>query len=205
MRRGGRNIGRTPDGGGLTAPSLTDTATDQDIMQSDDGRGPAGLMGDVDIDYDDTYEDQGVPGGVPEPDTYTAEEARQDMASFDIRPYDGAQVSRDVAQQWAAGYVVLAPNADAYLLAGSDPQRKKLLVRNITAPVAAGAADVLLGEEASLQQAGAGSFMLQSLVTGSITDIQEIEFTHTGNVWVRLNQGATLPATLTYVIERYNR
>lgn len=205
MRRAGRTIGRVPEGGGLTAPSLTDGATDGDIMESDTGRGPSGLEGDVNIDYDDTYEDQGVPDGVPEPDAYTAEEARQDMASFDERPFDGAQVSRDVAQQWNAGVLVLQPLADPYLIAGADPQRKRLLIRNITPAGLVGVADVLLSEEPTMTVPGAGSFVLQSLVTGAINDPQEIEFTHTGNVWARVDQNGSKPATLTYALERYAR
>jgi hypothetical protein len=199
---------RTPEGGGLTEPSLTDTATDDDIYEHESGDGPSGDLGDVELDYDDRYGPFTATDGLA--DTYTAEEARADASQFADKPFSRAEVSRDVAQEWRPGVLNLAAGADAYIIAGADPLRKCITIKNVTTNAIVDSANVHLGNDSSLPVVpGPGAYLLRQGVidpaTGVSRDGDELTLTHTGPVWVIVaNYGvANLPARITYAIERY--
>lgn len=177
---------RVPEGGGLTAQSLTDTATDDDIMQGYTGEGSDGTMlGAVDLDYDDVYDLQATGHEQPPPNPYTPQEARADSAEFGERPFHHAQLSRDVAQTWGSGSVTFDSTADPILIAGADPKRKRIVIKNASFVAAVLTADINVGSDASVPKVlgSGGTFVRGGNSTAGIFG-DEIEITSTGEVWV---------------------
>lgn len=195
-------------GGGLTEESLTDTATDDDIEEHETGEGPAGMLGDVSLDYDDLYGEMGTRHEMPAPDTYTVEEVRHDASQYDKKSYDRADMVRDTAEIWQSGTVTLNPGADPYYLAGADQVRKRIWIKNASRAAAEQQVDVFVGNDASVSRSGgAGALLLQGGISNNL-DGQDIELTSTGDVWIVPAQYSGVshgPVTVTYLIERYAR
>lgn len=204
-----RIAGRVPEGGGIDAPSLTDTATDDDIMEHDTGSDPAGVMAVAELDYDETYGPVGVPTDRPTPDPYTLDEARRDMAGYDDAPFGRATFTRNTAQVWDAKTLIFPPHngvaPDAYLLAGSDPWRKRIIIRNVSLGTAA-ARDLCVGVDASVN--ANNGFVLRGGISagGQVAMGGELVLEHTGDVWIVPAVYGGIAAeqiNVSYVIERY--
>lgn len=198
---------REPEGGGLTAESLTDTATDHDELQHMEGDGPRGVnLGDIELEYDERYTalaDSNNP--------YTGAEAREDSAEFADKPFNHSKTSRDTAQEWRSG-VLIAAAGDAYQLAGADPLRKCIHIKNVAMLAVADAANVHVGNDSSVPVVpGPGAVVLLNGVADAASGVSysggEITMTHTGPVWVTLGYyGVALQSMrVTYVIERYSK
>ena len=207
---------QAPEGGGITAPSLTDTATDDDVMEHETGENAAGFMGAVDLDWDQNYGDYGVATDLPPADPLTVEEARDVSGDF-VEPFlPTAQKTYATADEWRANTVSVLPGTtEPVLLAGADPLRKQITVKNMGVSAAGSvlACDVYVGVRSVLNVGGAGAFLLRggyvdfpnriANVTGD-----QIVLTHTEEVWFvpALYAGVTQEAVLvTYSIERYTK
>jgi hypothetical protein len=207
MQHRARAAARVPEGGGLVATSLTDTATDQDVLESYTGEGPAGLLGDVNLDYDDLYGNQTSGHDGPNTDPYTTHEAGQDLADFADRPYGHSQPGRDVAQTWGSGTLGFDSTADAILIAGADPKRKRIVIKNISYPDAKLQCDVNIGGDASVpKRLGSSGHLLRggNALLGLFGD--QMELTSTGEVWVVQcvdPSVAPLSVTVTWFSESY--
>lgn len=203
-------------GGGLTEESLTDTATDGDIMEHESGEGPAGLLGSVDLDWDEDYGPFGTRSDLPPGDPYTTKEALETASEF-AQPYlPTVQDSRDVGQLFQAGTVVLQAGAPAYNIAGSDPLRKRVVVKNVSgrnADIGLAAGDVFVGTRDVQAQGGSGSYLLRSQyvdagVGNFLNGDDAAEFQHTDEVWVipAVYPGVTgQEVIVSYYIERYTK
>jgi hypothetical protein len=210
MQHRNRIANRTPQGGGLTTESLTDTATDDDIMEHDSGEGPSGLLADVDLDYDETYGPFSTDADSA--DAYTAKEAREDASRYAAKPFDRSDMVRNVAQEWRSGVVQLDTNAEPYLLAGADPLRKSITIKNVSAVSAVEFANAInIGSDASVPKGvGSGARILRgptSYAALGIIDGDEVTLTHTGEVQLTPGRYVAAPTSVmvTYVIERYYR
>lgn len=196
-------------GGGLTGESLTDTATDDDIMQSYTGDGTDGpdALGDVSIDYDDLYGGQATRADAPVPDQYTQAEAVNDLSRYGETSLSHAQDSHDVSEVARFGTVILNSGADAYLLAGQNANRKSITIKNISFPDSKSQCDINIGNDASVPtRIGSGALMLRGGIgiLGMLGD--QVTLTTTAEIWIVQCVDpavAPLPVTISYAIESY--
>jgi len=175
-------------GGGLTGESLTDTATDHDVLESYTGT-PIDQESDepeaVSIDYDDLYGGQATKFDTPTPDPYTHEEAMHDLSKYGELSLPKAQDNHDVSEVVRFGTVVLNVGADPYLLAGQNAARKSITVKNVSFPDSKSQCDINVGNDASVpNRIGSGGLMLRGGIgiLGMLGD--SITLTTSDEIWI---------------------
>lgn len=190
-------------GGGISEPSLTDTATDNDIMQHDNGADPAGVVATASLDYDEDYGYAGLKTDHADP--YTFAEALHDMEDFGAPSFETSTQTRDVAEVWEVGTVTLQPNAEPYCISGADPLRKSIVVTNVTSDAAINTGNVYFGKRSVSANGGSVSYLLRSALAAFPVYQSSPVMTHNEEVWVIPATGNTAAVTVTYMVERYQK
>lgn len=199
---------RVPEGGGLTAPSLTDFVN---VREHDSGKDDPRIQPTVidDLDFTDPFYSGGTAFDDPKPQPYTGREARGDMAAYAATSFKNAQNVKDVAGYARVQTFALNGTMPPLLIAGQDWARKRVTVRLITEERSV---NVSVGDSPS-EQRGSGAFDALMgphyvLYNHNFYDnANYIELTNNEDVWVTCPTSVTAasPSVITVLIERYEK